>query len=122
MLACSCSPQNTLVEIVYDQRGQPSFAIASPMIRSDSPPAYDSALSKKLTPASYAAFMHSDASPTPNWSPNVTHEPSDSTLTWRPARPSRRYSMFMRLRPPALDHPCDARSPSGPPVCAWPHS
>src|SRR5689334_2858102 len=26
----------------------------------------------------------------------------------------------MRLRPPALDHPCDGPSATGPPVCAWP--
>ncbi len=33
------------------------------MMRSDSPPEYDSALSKKLTPASRAAPMQSAASP-----------------------------------------------------------
>src|SRR5437762_2313658 len=67
------------------------------MTRSDSPPSYDSALSKKFTPASYAACRQSVASATPTLPPNVTHEPSDSTLSCKPERPSRRYSMFMRL-------------------------
>src|SRR5579863_4383770 len=63
------------------------------MIRSDSPPEYASALSKKLTPASPAASMHSTASPVSSCGPKVTHEPNDSTLTLRPVRPSRRYSI-----------------------------
>ena len=65
--------------------------MAWPMMRSDSPPAYDSALSKKLTPASRAAAMQSEASPMSIWSPKVTHEPKDSTLTFSPERPSLRY-------------------------------
>ncbi len=52
-------PQKNLVETTYVWRGQPSCLIASPMIVSDLPPAYTSALSKKLTPASYAAARQS---------------------------------------------------------------
>src|SRR5580658_1733775 len=65
------------------------------MMRSDSPPEYDSALSKKLTPASHAAARQSAASPSSSWGPKVTQEPNDSTLTLMPARPSRRYSISM---------------------------
>ena len=55
MFTPPCRPQKTFVEIAYEWRGHPSSAIARPMIVSDWPPAYDSALSKKLTPPSYAA-------------------------------------------------------------------
>src|SRR5262245_14109250 len=68
------------------------------MMRSDSPPAYDSALSKKLTPALRAASRHSIAVSRPSWAPNDTHEPNESTLTWRPLRPRRRYSMTREAR------------------------
>src|SRR5438445_13247533 len=68
------------------------------MTRSDSPPAYDSALSKKLMPASYAVAMHARASATPICPLNDTHDPNDSTLTFRPARPNRRYSMVPHPR------------------------
>ena len=64
------------------------------MIASLSPPAYASALSKKLHPASCAACMHSSASVSSSWVSNVTQLPNDSTLTLMPARPSRRYSML----------------------------
>src|SRR3546814_1339170 len=67
--------------------------MACPMIRSDSPIAYASALSKKFTPASWAASMQSRALPTSSWLPKLTQEPNDSTLTWRPDLPNRRCSM-----------------------------
>ena len=51
------------------------------MIASLCPPAYASALSKKLHPASYAACMHSSASLSSSWVSNVTQLPNDSTLT-----------------------------------------
>src|SRR5689334_11740316 len=63
------------------------------MIRSDSPPAYTSALSKKLTPRSHAALKQSHARPVSSWLPKVTHDPNASTLTCSPERPSRRYSI-----------------------------
>ena len=63
------------------------------MILSDSPSAYTSALSKKLTPASYAAAMHSFAGLSSSWKWNVTHDPYDSALTCRPEFPRRRYCM-----------------------------
>src|SRR3954470_19315472 len=66
------------------------------MIRSDSPPAYASALSKKFTPLSHAAAMQSRARPVSSCAPNDTHEPNDNTLTLRPDRPSLRYSMSIR--------------------------
>src|SRR5690606_28480161 len=56
-----------------------------------SPSAYDSALAKKLTPASYATARQSRACAPASWGPKLTHEPNDSTLTLRPDRPSRRY-------------------------------
>ena len=55
--------------------------MASPMMRSDSPPAYASALSKKLTPASLAAARQSRARPVSSWAPKLTHEPNERTLT-----------------------------------------
>src|SRR5579875_1500977 len=64
------------------------------MIASDLPAAYDSALSKKFTPASRAAVMHAMARSSSSWGPKVTQEPSESTLTLRPAWPSRRYCIF----------------------------
>src|SRR5918995_6372992 len=85
--------------MTYEPRGQPSSEMAAPMIRSDSPPAYDWALSKKLTPASYAAARQSRARPTSSWGPNDTHEPNDSTLTLRPDRPSLRYSICFAMTP-----------------------
>ena len=89
-----CTPQNTLVVSTYDQRGQPSSRSAVPMIVSLLPPAYASALSKKLQPASPAAAMHSSARSVSSWVSNVTQLPNDSTLTLRPVLPSRRYSIF----------------------------
>src|SRR3569833_1532152 len=47
----------TLVEMTRSGRFHSNFLMASPMTFSDSPPAYPSAQSKKLTPQSYAAFM-----------------------------------------------------------------
>jgi hypothetical protein len=52
MFTRSDRPQKNFVEIVKESRGQPSWRMARPMMRSESPPAYASALSKKLTPAS----------------------------------------------------------------------
>src|SRR5579872_2403334 len=69
------------------------------MMRSDSPPEYDSALSKKLTPASRAAPRQSAARLSSSWGPKVTHEPKDRTLTLSPVRPSRRYSISMGNAP-----------------------
>src|SRR5665213_584155 len=69
--------------------------MASPMIRSDSPPAYASALSKKFTPASYAAARQSSARLPASCGPNVTQDPKDRTLTFRPVPPRRRYSISM---------------------------
>ena len=74
----------------YFRRGQASFFSASPMISSLLPAAYTSALSKKFTPGSHAAAMHSRAAPVSSWLPYVTHEPNESSLTLRPERPSRR--------------------------------
>src|SRR4051812_16693749 len=71
------------------------------MIRSDSPPAYDSALSKKLTPASRAAARQSRAMPVSSCVPNDTHEPKDRTLTCRPDRPRYRCSIAMAAEPTA---------------------
>ena len=88
-------PQKNFVEMTYSCRGQPSSAMAAPMIRSDSPPAYTSALSKKLTPASRAAVKQSRARLVSSWFPNVTHDPKESALTRRPERPRRRYSIVV---------------------------
>src|SRR5262245_47925308 len=73
------------------------------MIRSLSPPAYASALSKKFMPPWYAASRHSTAAPVSSWAPNDTHDPNDRTLTWRPDRPNRRYCMS--AMPPTLRSP-----------------
>src|SRR6478752_4959925 len=67
--------------------------MALPMIRSDSPPAYASALSKKLTPASRATDRQSRARLVSSWPPKVTQEPKDRTLICKPVRPIRRYSI-----------------------------
>ncbi len=64
------------------------------MIDSLLPPAYASALSKKLHPASPAAAMQSTASEVSSCVSNVTQLPNDNTLTLRPLLPSRRYSIF----------------------------
>ena len=64
------------------------------MIASLLPPAYASALSKKLQPASSAACMHSSASVSSSWVSNVTQLPNDRTLSLMPVRPSRRYSIL----------------------------
>ena len=47
-------------------------------------PAYASALSKKLQPASKAAAMASRAGPTSIWWSNVTHAPNDRAETLSP--------------------------------------
>jgi hypothetical protein len=73
--------------------------MASPMMRSDSPPAYASALSKKFTPTWYAASMHSIARSTSSWLLKVTQDPKDSTLTFSPEPPRRRYSISMVVAP-----------------------
>src|ERR1035437_628661 len=65
------------------------------MIVSERPPAYTSALSKKLTPASYAAARQSLALSPASWGPKLTHEPKERTLTLRPDRPRRRYCISM---------------------------
>ena len=88
-LGPSVMPQKNFVETTYFRRGQASFFSASPMISSLLPAAYTSALSKKFTPASQAAAMHSRAAPVSSWLPYVTHEPNESSLTLRPERPSR---------------------------------
>ena len=67
-----------------------AWARPRPITRSASPFAYASALSKKLTPASWAARMHASAPSSPTWLPNVTQAPNDSSLTFSPARPSLR--------------------------------
>jgi hypothetical protein len=81
MLTASWMPQKNLVEMAYSWRFQPRSRMASPMIRSDSPPAYTSALSKKLTPASLAICRHSAARSRSTWDPKVTQEPNERTLT-----------------------------------------
>ena len=60
------------------------------MIVSLRPAAYDSALSKKLHPASCAACMHSSAWSVSICKSNDTHDPNDSTDTLIPVRPNRR--------------------------------
>src|SRR6056297_158253 len=89
-----CSPQKTFVVTTYDQRGHPSSRSTSPMIVSLLPPAYASALSKKLQPASPAAAMQSRARLLSSWVSKVTQLPNDSTLTLSPVLPRRRYSML----------------------------
>ncbi len=88
-------PQYTLVLSTYVCRFQPSSVMTRPMIASLSPPAYASALSKKLQPASWAACMHSSAMSSFSWLSNVTQLPKEMTDTWRPLRPSRRYFIFV---------------------------
>ena len=90
-------PQNTFVVSTYEYRGQPSSCRTRPMIASLLPPAYTSALSKKLHPASWAACMQSSARLSSSWVSNVTQLPNDSTLTLMPVRPSRRYSISVVL-------------------------
>ena len=68
-LGPSVMPQKNLVETTYFSRGQASFFSTSPMMRSLSPAAYTSALSKKLTPRSHAAAMHSIAAFVSSWLP-----------------------------------------------------
>src|ERR1035441_6297247 len=63
------------------------------MIVSDLPPAYTSALSKKLMPASYAAARQSRAVWPASCGPKLTQEPNERALTFRPERPRRRYCM-----------------------------
>ena len=82
-------PQNSFVETTYSWRFQPSSEMARPMMDSDSPPAYTSALSKKLTPPSLAAASWSLARPTSTWLPKVTQEPKLNCETWRPEDPRR---------------------------------
>jgi hypothetical protein len=65
----SLRPQKNLVETRYEARRQPSFLSALPMICSEAPLAYTSALSKKFTPAAYAAAMQSRAWSSPSWLP-----------------------------------------------------
>ncbi len=88
-------PQKNLLETTYVCLGQPSSRMASPMMVSDWPPEYTSALSKKLTPPSYAAARQSRAVRPASWGPKLTHEPNDSTLSLRPEPPSRLYCMFI---------------------------
>ena len=76
--------------MTYSWRGQPSSAMAWPMMRSDWPPAYTSALSKKFTPRSKAAVRQAFAKSVSSWLPKVTHDPNESALTLRPERPRRR--------------------------------
>ncbi len=90
VLGPSTMPQKNFVETTSRSRGQASFFSTSPMISSLLPAAYTSALSKKFTPRSHAAAMHSRAAPVSSWFPYVTHEPNESSLTLRPQRPSRR--------------------------------
>lgn len=87
-------PQNSLVVSTYDQRGHASSRNASPMIASLRPPAYASALSKKLHPESCAACMHSIAARVASCVSNVTQLPNPSTLTLTPELPSLRYSIL----------------------------
>jgi hypothetical protein len=74
------------------------------MIRSDSPPAYASALSKNVMPPSHAAAMQSRALPVSSWVPKDTHDPKERRLTFRPERPRRRCGMSLmpRTLPTAL--------------------
>lgn len=51
----------TFVEMTRSFCFHPYFLIACPRTISALPPEYTSAVSKKLIPASYAAFMHSKA-------------------------------------------------------------
>ena len=78
------------------------------MIVSLLPPAYTSALSKKLQPASWAACMHSSARFVSSCVSNVTQLPKLSTLTLMPERPSRRYSICLfgiAMSVDPIDHP-----------------
>ena len=85
------------------------------MIRSDSPPAYASALSKKLTPASSRGRQAVAARLGVELVPNVTHEPNDRTLTCRPVRPSRRYvhPVIVSFGPPVLGNGSNLPPASG---------
>jgi len=78
-------------------RFHPYFLMASPMTFSDSPSAYPSAQSKKLTPQSYAAFMHSYVPSRSTCPPYVSHPPSEMADTCSPDRPRKRYSISGRL-------------------------
>ncbi len=55
-----------------------AFFKTLPITTSALPPPYASALSKKFTPESHAACMHSEATSSPIWLPIVTHAPSES--------------------------------------------
>src|SRR5262245_62083222 len=81
--------------------------MARPMICSLLPPAYDSALSKKFTPASRAAVRQALARLESSWFPNVTQLPNDSTLTFSPQRPKRRYSIVVSV---AMSVSCGSRA------------
>src|SRR5881628_3596226 len=63
-----------------------SAAIRRPVIRSDSPPAYASAVSMALMPASREAATMRPASVSSVWSPNII-VPSQSFETLRPLAP-----------------------------------
>lgn len=57
-------PQKTLLETITLLLSKPNPLMAEPIISSDAPASYPSALSKKLTPASYACFNNALASST----------------------------------------------------------
>ena len=61
------APKYTLVEMTMSSRGTASSLRAAPKMRSLSPWAYTSALSKKLTPWSRHACIMSLAWGTPSW-------------------------------------------------------
>ena len=83
-------PKKILVETTRSSRVQSPFVtpiwMASPMMRSASPAAYVSALSKKLTPRLYAAFISSYAGFVVTWphndrTPCYTHNERTKTAT-----------------------------------------
>ncbi len=83
--------KNTFVATTTDRRS--TSASQRPSTRSASPWPYTSAVSKKLTPASYALPRHAFDVFWSTVPPYVSHEPSPTELTRRPERPMRRYSI-----------------------------
>jgi len=88
------------VKISTDSRFTP--ASARPRTASAAVPAYTSAVSKVVMPASSAARTHAVAASSSTWLPWVSQLPYETSLTDRPLRPRRRNSIrrtYLRVAP-----------------------